>query len=191
MTSLADRFIVTIACVLASGGWVCDNSVDNRCPGAVTCDIEIANVCCPLGSVDWCDGCSTNGCGTRQSHYCDDKARILDCSFNATIASATCDSPASTAHGIQYALHLSGTLSGCGQEGVQFVVAPDEATGASTSCGSWEEGVFGGCVSSSPETTTSHFAFSQRVTAGTKTVSIARMHGTAPPIATTTVICGT
>ena len=49
-TMRIDRTIVAIAIAIVAGGWVCQHSGDNPCPGALTCEIDVANVCCPFGS---------------------------------------------------------------------------------------------------------------------------------------------
>ena len=34
---------------LIAGGWVCEGKSENPCPGALTCDVDVADVCCPFG----------------------------------------------------------------------------------------------------------------------------------------------
>lgn len=187
-----DRVVIALACALATGGWVCEGDVANRCPGALTCDIDVANVCCPIGSGQWCDGCSSSCPG--DGVQCVDEAQILDCSFNATIDAATCGNPVSTPQGVLYTLSLTGTLSGCGQESVLFV-SPD-GNEPDVDCGSWDMGVYGGCVSPSRDVTTTHWTFTQTVPDGTgnagvlASFQIKRAHGSAPPVAATFVMCG-
>lgn len=136
---------VLVACILACGGWVCQSNADNRCPGAVTCDVDVANACCPFGSTAWCDSCVTDAkdC-TSEVRTCTDLARVLDCSFEAKITTTQCLSRASISGGTEtWTIKASGSMTGCGEE-VAFVAFDDKHVDAS--CGAWSEGVFGGCI---------------------------------------------
>jgi hypothetical protein len=193
MRRRVDRLVIAIACALAGGGWVCEGDASNRCPGALTCDIDVANVCCPLGSAEWCDGSCTNSC-PGNAVQCNDEAHILDCAFNATIDSATCGNPRSTPQGVIYTLEVSGTLSGCGQEAAMFTSTTAEQ--ADLDCGDWDSGVYGGCIPTSPDITSTSWRFTQSVPGGSggtfvlTTLLIKRAHGSAPPLAMMSVKCG-
>jgi hypothetical protein len=69
---------------------------------------------------------------------------VLECSFSATITTARCVSRSSAPSGAdRWTIEVAGQLTGCGEE-VAFVALDDEA--AVDSCGSWDGGVFGGCI---------------------------------------------
>jgi hypothetical protein len=188
-----DRRLVFGALVLALGGWVCQSNVDDRCPGANTCDIEIANVCCPYGSGGYCDGTCTDDLSkcADTPHVCLDESRVLDCSFEATIESATCEGLFGEA--AHWRLRAKGTLTGCGQETVFF---KDNASApASMDCGSWSDGVFGGCIPPSPSTSSTTWTYERDSTAAnanvaSTTLTLVRAHGNAPALASVNIVCG-
>lgn len=146
-----------LLCALLCGGWVCQSSAENRCPGAVTCDIEIANVCCPFGSTAWCGACTSDseGCPS-EIRACTDLARVLECSFSAKITTARCSGRSSGPAGTElWTLEVSGLLTGCGEEVAFISVDNNQIEGE---CGSWDSGVFGGCIPPDDDLSSTHWS---------------------------------
>jgi hypothetical protein len=145
-----------IAVALASGGWLCEGQHDDPCPGALTCPLDVADVCCPFEAPQWCDGrciVASDPC-EKPSYSCLDATTLGACDVTATIESATCtqdDASAST-----WTVAITGTLSGCGQEEV-FALFDGANPADSYACGTWDEGVFGGCVPGTDATTATTF----------------------------------
>jgi len=190
-----DCLLLGCVLLLALGGWVCQSNVDDRCPGANTCDIEVANVCCPYGSGGWCDGTCTDDITkcTDNAHYCVDDSRVLDCPFEATIESATCEGPTSDVGGTRWRLTAKGTLMGCGQETV--FLKDVYSTSGQLDCGLWDDGVFGGCIPPSASTSSTTWTYRRDAAANTPpaastTISLVRAHGNAPALATMDILCG-
>src|SRR5688500_10217378 len=131
------RFPNLVACALLCGGWVCQSNADNRCPGALTCDIDVANVCCPFSATARCEACAPDRAScTGEVRPVPDLARVLECSFSAKIDTARCLGRASQPGGNQvWSIETSGQLTGCGEE-VGFIMLGDANTTAPT-CGSW------------------------------------------------------
>lgn len=129
--------------------------------------------------------------------YCDDESGgggYTGCAFSATIDSAVCGDPVSTPQGVEYTLTANGTLSGCGQETVLFKSA--NGILQSVDCGSWMQGVYGGCVAPSPDTTFTSWSFIEKVPGGTgmgpvpTPLQLVLAHGPAGALATMSVVCG-
>src|SRR5262245_61084595 len=109
MSRRRDLMIIGIVAVLATGGWVCQSNVDNRCPGALTCSIEVSTVCCPFGSATWCGECTSGPTSCRGDKYtCTDDSIVLPCSFAATIDSLTCGDPVVEPELVRWSLKASG-----------------------------------------------------------------------------------
>lgn len=149
-----------VACALLGGGWVCTSDADNRCPGALTCDIDVANVCCPLGSPVWCGACTEDESGcVEEPRTCSDLARVLECSFSATIETARCTGRASESSGVEvWTVEVSGRLTGCGEE-VAYISVGDVLV--NDECGSWGTGVFGGCIPPDDALSTTSWSFTR------------------------------
>lgn len=147
------------ACVLLCGGWVCQSNADNRCPGALTCDVDVANVCCPFDSPVWCEHCVASGSGcTTEVRTCTDQARVLECSFEAKILSIQCVPSQLTPE--SWTVTASGTLTGCGEEVAFITVAGKHVD---VSCGSWSDGVYTGCIPPEDGTSTTNWSISQTI----------------------------
>ena len=189
-----DLGLVAIAGVLLTAGWVCQSNADNRCPGALTCDINVANVCCPFGSAAWCDGCVADGSGCHTEAYaCSDESRVLECAFSATVSDVQCGDPTPGDNNtIIWSLHGTGTIDGCGQE-TAFVTT--SVSNANVDCGSWSTGVFGGCIPPSDDVSTTTWTLEQPVQLArgqgqTEVVQVLRGHGANPILAQAQVDCG-
>lgn len=185
--------LLVIACVLATGGWVCQSNADNRCPGALTCDIDVANVCCPFGSSVWCGACAPDASGcTGETRTCSDLARVLECSFSAKIETSSCASRASQPDGRElWTIEATGTVTGCGEEVAFFGV---DGVRTDVDCGPWSAGTFGGCIPPEDDTSTMSWTFmgtADRQAGDTTPVEIVVMrgHGTVPFLARAEVDC--
>jgi hypothetical protein len=126
-------------------------------------------------------------------YVCSDESRVLDCAFEATIESATCDGPLSGTDGARWHLVAKGTLTGCGQETVFFKDALE--TRPDVDCGSWSDGVFGGCIPPSASTSSTTWTYQRdssanSASAASTTLTLVRAHGAAPPLATVNIVCG-
>jgi hypothetical protein len=193
MRRLVDRTLAAVTLALLAGGWVCQSNVDNRCPGALTCEIEVANVCCPFESSKWCGSCVAAGtmC-TQPPHICLDESRVLDCSFSAKIQTAQCINPVSGSEGVTWTLQASGTIDGCGQE-TAFVSVAGQVS--DVSCGSWSVGVYGGCIPTEAAMSTTTWLANQAVflpagQGAQVAIEIKRAHGANPVLARQMIACG-
>jgi hypothetical protein len=182
-----------VACAVMCGGWVCQSNADNRCPGSLTCDVDVANVCCPFDSPVWCDGCTSDASGcSSDPRTCSDLARVLECSFSAKITQAQCVGPINEPDGTNtWTVEASGSLTGCGEE-VAFLLVGNEFVDAS--CGAWSSGVYGGCIPPEDETSTTTWSLSQTIrrAEGTPTpteVAVVRGHGAKPVLVRADLSC--
>lgn len=133
-----------LAIALATGGWVCQGSDDNPCPGALSCAVDVANVCCPFGRPFACDGtCTQVPCAQSETTYaCVDPIEPdPTCPLTATVDSATCSDPIDGPQGIDWHVRASGTVSGCGSEGIYIGGSSGLAYSGHT-CGNWKTGMF-------------------------------------------------
>lgn len=182
-----------VVAVLLCGGWVCQSNADNRCPGALTCDFDVPNVCCPFGSAVWCGSCAPNAdvC-SGEVRACTDLARVLECSFSAKITTARCIGRATGADGVElWSIEASGQLTGCGEE-VAFIAVDGERD--DHSCGSWSRGVFGGCVPPDDDISTTHWSLArtfERRALDTEplVIEVLRGHGAKPVLARAEITC--
>ena len=136
-----DRTATAIAFALCAGGWLCHDNDGDSCPGALECAVDVANVCCPFGQPYACDGAciaDPNECVEGTNYACTDNAPTSSCAFSATIATASCGDPIAN---INWHVQASGTVTGCGDDGI-YIARPDGRAFGHLDCGSWAPGMF-------------------------------------------------
>jgi hypothetical protein len=180
------RIEIAIAITLACGGWVCDD--DNPCVGANTCDTDVAKVCCPFDQRYWCDGAcfATADCHSDDVVYaCHDEAPPPSCAFSATISSVAC---VDTGISGNVLFEASGSVTGCGDEGIYIARADGGAYGG-LDCGDWTLGQFRSSCLPTGDTTRWAVDDGPFLVLGSHEISFAVMTGTGDVLATMTTRC--